>query len=139
VKLEEALSRTVEYSLRPRYAETDQMGVIYYANYLVWFECGRTEWLRSIGKTYAAMEAEGVFLPVLRCEIDYHAPARYDRLLAVRSRITRLTPVRLEFGYEVIDRERGTKLAHGMTRHAFVDASGAIVRCGFEMLDIDAR
>lgn len=137
LRLEEALAQTVEFRLRPRYAETDQMGMVYYANYLVWFECARSEWLRSLGKTYAALESEGVYLPVRRCEIEYRQPARYDRLTAVRARVTALTPVRVQFAYEVLDVETGARLAEGMTVHAFVDAKGKIARAGFKALGIE--
>ncbi|MCX7048721.1 MAG: thioesterase family protein [Candidatus Sumerlaeota bacterium] len=112
MRLADILTRTVDYRLRPRYAESDQMGVVYYAHYLVWFECARTEWLRQSGKTYAQLEAEGVFLPVRRCQIDYFEPARYDRLTCIHARVTRLTPVRVEFAYEVFDEEAADSISN---------------------------
>ena len=69
------------HAVRVRYADSDQMGVAYYANYLVWFEVGRTEWLRSRGYTYRALESEGVFLPVTEAACRYLAPSRYDDLV----------------------------------------------------------
>lgn len=137
MRLEQVLERVVDYRLRPRYAETDQMGVIYYAHYLVWFECARTEWLRQTGRTYARMEEEGVFLPVRRCAIEYHEGARYDRPLVVRTRVAALTPVRVKFRYEVEDEETGRRLADGATEHAFVERGGRLSRRGFEALGVE--
>ena len=71
-------SATHSSRLRVRYAETDQMGVVYYANYLVWFEVGRTDWLRATGWTYRAMEQDGVSLPVIEAHAEYRRAARYD-------------------------------------------------------------
>src|SRR5205085_10715599 len=81
--------------VRVRYADTDQMGVTYHANYLVWFEVGRTDWLRGSGWTYREMEAAGVSLPVIEVFCQYHQPARYDDELEIRTRATLLTPVRI--------------------------------------------
>jgi acyl-CoA thioester hydrolase len=111
-------------SVRVRYAETDQMGVVYYANYFVWFEVGRTDLLRSLGWTYREMEAEGFFLPVISAHCDYRQPARYDDTLHVLTRGTLISPVRLEFSYEVSRPEDPTPVATGLTVHAAVDASG---------------
>src|SRR6201987_2314265 len=88
--------------VRVRYAETDKMGVVYYANYLVWFEVGRTELLRGAGWTYREMEVEGFSLPVVEAQCAYRQPARYDDELDVRTRGTLLSPVRVEFTYEVV-------------------------------------
>jgi acyl-CoA thioester hydrolase len=115
-------------SLRVRYAETDQMGVAYYANYLVWFEVARTDWLRQAGSNYRQMEEAGVFLPVIEAHCEYHQPARYDDALTVRTRATRLSPVRLRFDYtvlrEAVPRAATIVLASGHTMHAAVDRSG---------------
>ncbi len=137
MRIEEALDRKTEFFLRPRYAETDQMGVVYYANYLVWFECARTEWLRDVGMTYAGMEAQGVFLPARRSEITYHASALYDREIVVEATVRALTPVRVEFVYRVVDRAENKLLAEGVTVHAFTDADGKLTRRGFEALGIE--
>ncbi len=88
--------------IRPRYAETDQMGVVYHANYLVWFEVGRCEFLRALGYTYRQLEADGVILPVIRAEVDYRHAARYDDDLRVRTRLRKLAGARMELGYQVI-------------------------------------
>ena len=75
-------------TVRVRYAETDKMGVVYYANYFVWFEVARTDWLRAHGWTYRAMEDEGVFLPVIEADCTYRRPARYDDEIDVRAEVT---------------------------------------------------
>ncbi|MGE3276197.1 MAG: acyl-CoA thioesterase [Vicinamibacterales bacterium] len=121
-------SRLSESRLRVRYAETDKMGVVYYANYMVWFEIGRTDWLRATGATYRDMEHEGVSLPVIEAHAEYRQGARYDDEIAVRTRATRLSPVRLRFDYEIVRAADERALASGYTVHAAVDRSGKPVR-----------
>ena len=111
--------------VRVRYAETDQMGVVYYANYLVWFEVGRTDLLRSSGWSYKEMEAEGFSLPVVEAHCEYRASARYDDDLEIRTTGTLLSPVRLRFDYQVVRvGDQAAALAAGHTVHATLDASG---------------
>lgn len=110
--------------LRVRYAETDRMGVVYYANYLVWFEVGRAEWLRQTGWTYREMERDGISLPVIEAHCEYRQPARYDDEIDVATRGTLLTPVRIRFDYEVTRAADGAIAAAGHTVHASVDAGG---------------
>ena len=110
--------------MRVRYAETDQMHVVYYANYLVWFEVGRTDWLRETGWSYREMEADGVGLPVIEAHCEYRQPARYDDEIEVVTRARLLTPVRIRFDYEVIRRADGVVVAVGHTVHAAVDPAG---------------
>jgi acyl-CoA thioester hydrolase len=110
--------------IRVRYAETDQMGVVYHANYFVWFEVGRTGLLRDAGWSYRQMEAEGVGLPVIEAHCDYRQPARYDDELEVRTRGTLVSPVRVEFTYDIVRLVDGTSLATGRTVHAALDREG---------------
>ena len=110
--------------VRVRYAETDRMGVVYYANYLVWFEVGRTEWLRETGWSYREMEADGIALPVIEAHCEYRQPARYDDELAILTRATIVTPVRLRFDYEIVRLRDQVVAAAGHTVHAALDASG---------------
>lgn len=110
--------------VRVRYAETDQMGIVYYANYLVWFEVGRTDWLREYGWSYRDMEAEGYSLPVIEARCSYQESARYDDELEVRTRSTLESPVRIQFLYEVVRMADGSTLATGMTMHAALDRDG---------------
>jgi acyl-CoA thioester hydrolase len=109
--------------VRVRYAETDQMGVVYHANYFVWFEVGRTDLLRSLGWTYREMEASGVRLPVIDARCEYLRPARYDDVIAVRTTGRLVSPVRVEFAYEAAMPD-GAIAARGITMHAAVDMDG---------------
>ena len=111
-------------TVRVRYAETDKMGVVYYANYLVWFEVGRGDLLRSLGWTYREMELAGVSLPVIEALCSYQRPARYDDEIEIRTRGRMLSPVRMEFEYEVIMIKDRTVAATGRTVHAALDTSG---------------
>jgi acyl-CoA thioester hydrolase len=114
----------VDAQIRVRYAETDQMGIVYHANYLVWFEIGRVELLRSRGLPYRELEErEGCFIVVTRANATFHAPARYDDLLTVRTRIKRLNSRLVEFEYEMFD-EAGKKIATGETAHLVTDRNG---------------
>lgn len=110
--------------VRVRYAETDKMGVVYYANYFVWFEVGRTDLLRSLGWTYREMEHAGIALPVIEAHCDYRRPARYDDLMEIRTRGRMLSPIRMEFTYEVARRGDETIVAAGRTVHAALDPAG---------------
>lgn len=110
--------------VRVRYAETDQMGVVYYANYFVWFEVGRTDLLRSLGGTYRELEADGLFLPVIEAACTYAQPSRYDDDLEIRTTGTLLSPVRVEFQYEVVRLADRTTMATGRTVHAALNARG---------------
>jgi acyl-CoA thioester hydrolase len=110
--------------VRVRYADTDQMGITYHANYLVWFEVGRTDWLRHHGWTYRDMEREGFRLPVIEVSCRYLTPARYDDELEVHTRAALVTPVRVRFDYEVRLAGGGPTAATGHTVHAVLGASG---------------
>ena len=111
-------------TLRVRYAETDKMGVVYYANYLVWFEVARADLLRSLGWSYREMEIAGISLPVIEAHCSYLRPARYDDEIEVRTEGRMLSPVRMEFDYQVVRSQDGTIAAEGKTVHAALDASG---------------
>ena len=104
--------------IRVRYAETDQMGVVYYANFFVWFEVGRTDLLRASGWSYREMEAGGISLPVIEAHCAYRRPARYDDDLEIRTRGTIVSPVRVQFEYEVVRPRDDLSLATGRTVHA---------------------
>jgi acyl-CoA thioester hydrolase len=110
--------------VRVRYAETDQMGVVYYANYFVWFEVGRTDLLRDAGWTYREMEADGFALPVIEAQCVYREPARYDDELEVRTTGASVSPVRVQFTYEVVRRADNVTIATGTTVHATIDRHG---------------
>jgi acyl-CoA thioester hydrolase len=111
-------------SLRVRYAETDKMGVVYYANYLVWFEVARADLLRTLGWSYREMEIAGISLPVIEAQCQYLRPARYDDEIEVKTEGRMVSPVRMEFQYQVIRKEDQTLAATGRTVHAALDPSG---------------
>ena len=111
-------------TVRVRYAETDQMGVVYYANYFVWFEVARGDLLRNHGWTYREMEGTGVLLPVIDAKCEYLRPARYDDEMEIRTEGLIVSPVRMSFTYEVRANGREGLVATGRTLHAAVDRNG---------------
>jgi acyl-CoA thioester hydrolase len=111
-------------TVRVRYAETDKMGVVYYANYFVWFEVARADLLRSLGWTYREMEEHGIALPVIEASCEYRRPAYYDDELEIRAQGTLVTPIRMRFDYEVVRRGTSDVAAVGHTVHAALDAEG---------------
>lgn len=113
-----------ETQIRVRYAETDRMGYLHHANYLVYFEQARTEMLRQKGYSYRDIEDQGFFLVIVKAEVKFKVPARYDDLLTIRTSITRQTPVRIEHRYEVY--RDGILLAEGATTLACVDRQGRL-------------
>ncbi|SDC08890.1 acyl-CoA thioester hydrolase [Paenibacillus sp. UNCCL117] len=114
------------YEIRVRYQETDQMGVVYHANYLTWLEIGRTEMIRELGIPYERLEAQGLLLPVLEADLKFRQPARYDDRVTVYTRLESLTPMRLHFAYEV--KRDDDLLVAGATRHVWVNRSWKPVR-----------
>ena len=111
-------------TLRVRYAETDKMGVVYYANYFVWFEVARADLLRSLGWSYREMEHAGISLPVIEAQCEYSRPARYDDELEIRTGGRLLSPVRMEFTYQVRLAADQMVAASGRTVHAALDQNG---------------
>jgi len=108
--------------LRVRYAETDQMGVVYYANYLVWMEVGRVELVRSLGFHYKDLEqSEGLYLSVVEANCRYLYPARYDQEVVVETRIVKANSRMVEFGYCMRSLEPERNLAEGSTRHIWLN------------------
>ena len=125
-----------DYVLRTRYAETDQMGVVYYGNYPQYLELGRVEWLRSIGFTYKAMEEEGIMMPVVSLQIQYKKPALYDELITIRTKLKELPSTKIEFNYEILN-EKEELLSTANTILVFVDAKTfRPVRCPEKVLKL---
>lgn len=112
--------KSVKMQYRVPYADTDQMGVVYYGNYLTIFERARNELMRSCGYTYKQFENDGCMLPVVHAEVDYRAPAHYDDILEVTAFVKDQKGVRLEIGCEVRRAGEERILASGFTRHCFV-------------------
>ena len=129
-----SITRTTR--VRVRYAETDRMGVVYYANYFVWFEVGRTEWLRETGSTYREMERDGISLPVIETHADYRRPARYDDDLEIQTTATLVSPVRIRFDYAVCRDGEDTPLATGYTVHAALDSNARLCRLPAQVREI---
>jgi len=109
---------------RVRYSETDQMGVVYHSEYLVWCEVGRTEFIRALGLPYAEMERRGAFLAVADASLRFHAPARYDDLVRVETTLTSLKSRAITFDYLIRHAERGTRLVSAQTMLVSLDGSG---------------
>jgi acyl-CoA thioester hydrolase len=109
-----------EFKVRVRYAETDQMGVVYHGNYAQYFEMGRVEWLRNLGLSYSELEKNGVMLPVVSLTLNYKKPARYDDLITVRTIFKKQESVKIEFDYEIYN-EAGELLTTGNSVLVFVN------------------
>jgi acyl-CoA thioester hydrolase len=114
------------------------MGVVYHSNYLIWFEIGRTDWLRATGWTYREMEAEGIQLPVIEVHCEYRSGARYDDDVEILTRARRVSPVRVQFDYEATRRADGALLATGYSVHATVDSGGRPRRMPAKVKDLFA-
>ena len=119
-------SPTHATELRVRYAETDRMGVVYYANYLVWCEVGRVEFLRAHGRSYALLESEGFGLAVAEARIRYLAPARFDDRVRVETTLTGVRSRAVSFDYVMSDAATGSRLATAHTALVSVDARGRL-------------
>jgi acyl-CoA thioester hydrolase len=110
------------------YGDTDKMGVVYYANYLRWFEKGRSELLRQIGLPYGSIEDEGFHFPVIEVRCRYHKPARYDDMITIETQLTEMSRATLSFRYKIHKGDENDPIAEGTTKHACVNATGRIVR-----------
>lgn len=102
-----------------RYQETDQMGIVYHANYLVWFEIGRTKLIEQLGFTYAEMESRGILLPVIDAHLTYKKPATYGNKVYIETTLRKYEGIRLVYDYEVKSKDDDI-LVTGYTKHAFV-------------------
>lgn len=121
-------------AVRVRFAETDLMGIVHHASYLLYCELGRVEWLRKRGVTYADWAAKGVHLPVVEANLLYRSPARFDDLLAIETRIDRVRSVSVKFTYRIL---RGdTLICEGHTRLACIDDDHKLFRIPEEMSSV---
>ncbi len=126
----------MQHTLRVRYQETDQMGVVYHANYLNWFEVGRTELIRELGMPYQTLEARGLLLPVIEADLKFRSPARYDDLVTVDTTVIDATNLRIRFAYEI---KRGEELlVSGGTQHVWLNRDWKPVRIDREAPDLYA-
>lgn len=113
---------------RIRYQETDQMGVVYYSNYFIYFEMGRTEFMRAIGVPYTSMEKAGLYLVVTEASCKYFAPLRYDDQISITTWVEWCRGVRIRFGYNLFADGSDKPAAEGFTEHACIDKSGKPLR-----------
>jgi acyl-CoA thioester hydrolase len=116
--------RVIETEVRVRYAETDAQGMVYYANYFVWFEVARMSYLRTIGYDYASLERDGLGFVIAEATCRYHAPAHFDEELLVRTSVGEVRNRSFVFEYEVLNKESGQLLATGSTVQVFIDEEG---------------
>jgi len=123
-----------ESNLRVRYAETDTMGVVYHANYLIWFEVGRGDYFRALGQDYGVWEKRGYYLPVSEAHARFHAPARYGDLITVRTSLAQLRSRGVTLDYKVTHGDTGQCLATGWTKHISVDHKSRVRRLPEELL-----
>ena len=106
-----------------RYAETDRMGIVHHSNYAVWFEAGRTDFLKKAGMANSEIETRGIILPLSHLECNFKSPARYEDEIVVKTKIKKMTCVMIVFNYEVLNVVDGRVLATGSTSHAWTDKS----------------
>ena len=111
---------TNETQIRVRYGETDQMAYVYYGNYAQYFEVARVEWMRKLGLSYKELEEQGIMLPVLKLEVNYHKPGKYDDLLTIKTTVKKKPSVRIEFHFEIYN-EKEELITTGFTSLVFID------------------
>ncbi len=127
--------RTHQHQFRPIYGDTDMMGIIYYGNYLRFFEAGRTEFMRAAGLPYAEVEAKGFTLPVVEAKVRYRAPAHYDELLTLDVTIDKMRLGTVHFTYRLVRESDGTLICTGSTRHACLGKDGKVCRIPEDVAD----
>ena len=120
--------KTHRAEYRVIYGDTDNMGVAYHANYLRWFEIGRSELFRSLGMTYKSIEEKGYFLPVSEAYCKFISSARYDDLIIIEAAVDGSLRAGMKFDYRILRKDDETELVRGYTTHAYVDSSGRVVR-----------
>lgn len=125
-----------DYEYRIRYADTDKLGISYYANYFVWFEAARTEYFRALGFPYTECEKKGFFLPVVDAGAKYHAPSTYDDLIVVRTSVSQIRNSSMRFEYQVFHQGSQKLLSEGFSVHVLVDRSMKPVRIPAEIKDL---
>ena len=115
---------------RVRYGETDKMGVAYYGRYMDWFEMGRSDFCRAVGKSFALWESEGVFLPVVEAHCRYKSSLLYDEEIDIETSITNISKVSVTFTCKIFHAGTNKLAAEGYTKHAFIDSTGKLLRDG---------
>ena len=115
-----------ETTFRVRYAETDQMGIVHHASYVVWLEEGRSNWMRAHGSSYTQFEREGLLLAVSELKVSFRQAARYDQPVTVRCWVEQVRSRQLQFSYEIIDPETGQILVTAYTKHICINRNGQV-------------
>jgi acyl-CoA thioester hydrolase len=121
------------------YGDTDKMGVVYYANYLRWFERGRSEFLRQHGIPYGEIESRGIHFPVIEVNCQYAKPARYEDLVLIETALDAANRASLRFSYRIVREGEESVLATGFTRHACVDSAGKVLRIPPDLAEVLER
>ncbi|MCK5780726.1 MAG: acyl-CoA thioesterase [Psychrilyobacter sp.] len=121
---------------RVYYNETDQMGRVYHSNYVVWMEKGRTEFIRDKGLSYKKLEELGVFLPVSHIEINFTKPIEYDSELKIKTILKKVTRIKVEFEYEIYDKELKTLYGTGKTTNIFMGSNGVLKRASKDLVEM---
>ena len=124
------------YFVRARYADVDQMGVVYHARYLEWFEAARTEMLRNMGMVYKQLEESGIYMPVIEAYCRYRKPVKYDELVRVITVLADVTRSKIRLEYKVQGNEDEIVRVEGYTVHCFMDKSGKPIRASQELLSL---
>lgn len=125
-----------ETKITVRYAETDQMGIVHHSNYLIWFEAGRTDFIKGSNISYTEMEQKGILIPLAESNCKYIIGAKYEDELIIKTWVKELTPVKVEFNYSVIREKDEKEIAKGSTLHVFVDRDFKIVNLKKSNLEI---
>lgn len=125
-----------DYRYRVLYADTDQMGITYYANYFKWFEAARTEYFRALGFPYTECEKKGIYLPVAEAHANYLAPSTYDDDIFVRTSVVEIGNSTLRFEYQVMNAKTQILLATGYTVHVFVNKAMKPCRVPAEIKEV---
>ena len=116
-----------ETKITVRYVETDQMGIVHHSNYLIWFEAGRTDFIKGGNISYTEMEQEGILIPLAESNCKYIAYAKYEDELIIKTWVKELTPVKVEFNYSVIREKDEKEIAKGSTLHVFISKDFKII------------
>ncbi|GAB4449878.1 MAG: thioesterase family protein [Anaerolineae bacterium] len=120
------MSFVAETTFHVRYAETDKMGIVHHAAFVVWLEEGRSQWMRSHGSSYASFERDGVSLAVTELIVRYSQAARYDQLVTVQCWVEEVKSRKMSFGYRVLDAATGDLLVSATTRHICLNRDGQV-------------
>ena len=127
---------TAVTSYRVIYGDTDKIGMVYYANYLRWFERGRSEFLRQMGTPYTAIEQRGAHFPVTGVSCRYFKSARYDDLITIETELASVARATLTFSYRILRDPEDSLLAAGSTKHACIDSRGRVVRIPIDLRNL---